>query len=73
MVAALKTTIAPDTILTNFKLTRNTDQYIDFNLSGRDSYSFNIDAYGFFQQKYRPLVDTASTYLSDLYFSQERT
>jgi hypothetical protein len=67
-IAALKTTIAPDTILTNFKLTRNTDQYIDFNLTGRDAYARNVDQFGHFRQKFRPLVDTAATWLGDLYF-----
>lgn len=68
MVAALKTTIAPDTILTNFKLTRNTDQFIDFNVTGRDAYAQNIEQFGYFSQRFRPLVDTSFTYLSDLYF-----
>jgi hypothetical protein len=68
MVAALKTTVAPDTILTNFKLTRNFDQFIDFNLTGRDAYAKNIEDFGLFNQKFRPLADTTATYLADLYF-----
>lgn len=67
-VAALKTTVEPDTIITNFKLTRNTDQYIDFNLAGRDAYGKNYADFGLFKQKFRPLVDTAATWLGDLYF-----
>jgi hypothetical protein len=68
MVAALKTTIVPDTILTNFKLSRNFDQYIDFNITGRDSFARNIEEQGYFRQRFRPLVDTAFTFLGDLYF-----
>lgn len=68
-VSALKTTISPDTIITNLKLTRNTDQFIDFNLTGRDAYASNVDVFGYFKQKFRPLVDTAFTWLGDLYFN----
>lgn len=68
IVAALKTTIEPDTILTNFKLTRDTDRYIDFNISGRDAYAKNLEDFGPFRQKFRPLTDTAATWLGDLYF-----
>jgi len=67
-VAALKTTISPDTIITNFKLSRNTDQFIDFNISGTQAYSKNVQDYGYFLQKFRPLVDTAATWLGDLYY-----
>lgn len=67
-VAALKTTIAPDTIITNFKLERNSDQYIDFNLTGRDAYAKNVESYGYFKQKMRPLQDTSAVWLGDLYF-----
>jgi hypothetical protein len=67
-VAALKTTIEPDTIITNIKLTRNTDQYIDFNLTGRDAYAAALANFGPFREKFRPLADTAATWLGDLYF-----
>lgn len=67
-ISALKTTVSPDTILTNFKLSRNTDQYIDFNITGRDVYAKNIEVFGTFRQKFRPLVDTTATWLGDLYF-----
>jgi hypothetical protein len=67
-VSALKTTVAPDTILTNFKLSRNTDQYIDYNITGRDAYAKNVETFGYFSQKFRPLVDTTATWLGDLYF-----
>jgi hypothetical protein len=67
-VAALKTTVAPDTIITNFKLSRNTDQYIDYNITSRDAMARNVETFGVFRQKFRPLVDTAATWLGDLYF-----
>ena len=72
-VAALKTTIEPDTILTNFKLTRNTDQYIDFSMTGRDAYAAALANFGVFMQKFRPLTDTAATWLGDLYFKTGAT
>lgn len=67
-VAALKTTIAPDTILTNFKIERNADQFIDLNQTGRDTYAKNVADFGLFTQKFRPLTDTAATWLGDFYF-----
>jgi len=67
-VAALKTTVEPDTIITNVKLTRNTDQYIDFSLTGRDAFARALATFGAFREKFRPLQDTAATWLGDLYF-----
>jgi hypothetical protein len=67
-VAAIKTTVEPDTMITNFKLTRNTDQYIDFSIVGRDLYASDLECFGNFSQKWRPLVDTTATWLGDLYF-----
>jgi len=68
LVGALKTTIPPDTILTNFKLTRNTDQFIDFNFTGRDAFSKNVEEFSYFKQKFRPLIGAAAIWLGDLYF-----
>jgi hypothetical protein len=65
---AYKTTVPCDTIITNFKLDRNFDQFIDFNLTGRDAYQRNVESYGLFRQKFRPLTDTTATWLGDLYF-----
>ena len=67
-VGALKTTIVPDTIITNIKLTRNIDQFIDYSLTGTDAFAKNYEDYGLFKQKFRPLVDTAATWLGDLYY-----
>lgn len=68
LVQALITTVEPDTVLTNYKLTRNTDQFIDFDRSGRELYGKALEEFGEFAQKFRPLADTAATWLSDLYF-----
>jgi hypothetical protein len=68
LVAALKTTIPPDTILTNFKLTRNTDQFVDFNITGRDAFAKNVSGLGYLEQKFHPLIGAAATWLGDLYF-----
>lgn len=67
-LAALKTTVEPDTILTPIKLTRDYDRFIDFNLTGRDAFNLNYELWPNFRQKFRPLVDTSFTWLGDLYF-----
>jgi hypothetical protein len=67
-VSALKTTVSPDTIITNFKLTRNLDQFIDFSLAGADAFAKNAETFGPFEHKFNPLVGAAATWLSDLYF-----
>jgi hypothetical protein len=68
MIGALKTTIVPDTIITNVKLSRNSDQYIDFNITGTDAFSRMVEQYGVFREKFRPLTDTAATWLSDIFY-----
>jgi hypothetical protein len=68
MISALKTTVPPDTILTNLRLTRNFDQFIDFNITGRDAYAKNVEDFGYFRQKFNPFIGAAATWLGDLYF-----
>lgn len=67
-VSALKTTVEPDTIITNYKLTRNIDQFIDYSITGRDAHAKNYEDFGPFHEKFRPLADTSSVWLGDLYF-----
>jgi hypothetical protein len=68
LISALKTTIVPDTILTNLKLSVDSDRSIPFNLTGTDAFSKNVEMYGPFREKFRPLTDTAATWLSDLFY-----
>lgn len=67
LVAALKTTIEPQTILTNFKLQRDAGRYVDFDMTGVDLLSFNLEKYGVAKELFRPLKDTTFTWLSDVY------
>jgi len=67
MVGALKTTIDPTTILTNFKLQRDAGRFIDYDISSADLLSDNVSKCGKFQVDFRPLTDTAFTWLGDLY------
>ena len=68
MVGALKTTIVPDTIITNLKLSVDNDRSIPFNLTGTDAFAKNVETLGTCQEKWRPLTDTAATWLSDLFY-----
>lgn len=68
MIAALKTTIVPDTIITNLKLSVDSDRSIPFNLTGTDAFAKNAEVLGEFQEKFRPLTDTAATWLGDLFY-----
>jgi len=67
VVAALKTTVDPTTILTNFKLQRDAGRFIDYDISGVDLLADNVELCGKFDEDFRPLTDTAATWLSDLY------
>jgi len=68
LVSALKTTIVPDTIITNLKLSVDSDRFIVYNLSGTDAFADIVNRYGLFREKFRPLTDTAATWLSDLFY-----
>jgi hypothetical protein len=67
VVAALKTTVDPRTLLTNFKLQRDAGAFIDYDLTSEDVLSDNQAMFGPFEEKFRPLKDTTFTWLSDLY------
>lgn len=67
LVAALKTTVDPTTIITNFKLQRDAGRFIDYDITGADLLSDNVAMCGTFEQNFRPLTDTAFTWLGDLY------
>jgi len=68
MVGALLTTVVPDTLITNLKLSVDSDRSIPFNLTGTDACSKNVEQFGVFQEKFRPLTDTAATWLSDIFY-----
>jgi len=68
MVGALKTTVVPDTLITNLKLSVDSDRWIPFNIAGTDAFAKNVNLYGYFEEKFRPLTDTAATWLSDLFY-----
>ena len=67
MVSALKTTVAPETILTNFKLQRDSERFIDFDVTSVDLLNGNIETHGWAKETFRPLVDTSATFLADVY------
>ena len=67
MVQALKTTVAPETIFTNFKLLVNAGQYIPFDMTSTDFLTHNQQMFGRFSESWVPLSDTTATWLSDLY------
>lgn len=68
LIAALKTTVDPTTLITNLKLARNSDQFIDFNMSGVHKAQENIQRFGLGRETFRPLVDTSATFLCDFYY-----
>lgn len=68
MVQALKTTVDPTTILTNFKLTANYDGYIPYNNAAADVAAQNLHQYGRQFEEFVPLSDTTFTWLSDVYY-----
>lgn len=68
LVGALKTTILPDAILTNLKLQVDAGRFIPRDITGTDLLAENIEQYGEARQDFRPLTDTAATWLGDLYY-----
>jgi hypothetical protein len=69
LVGALKTTVAPDTILTNLKCQVNLGQWIPYDMAIDDLIAMNLEQYGAFEETFVPLSDTTFTWLSDLYQS----
>jgi hypothetical protein len=59
---------APDTYISNIKLTQDFDAYIPVNMSMADLLRQNLDQYGEFQQRIDILEDTTATLLGDLYY-----
>lgn len=68
LVGALKTTILPDAILTNLKLQVDAGRFIPYDLTGTDLLAENLERYGRGWQDFRPLTDTAATWLGDIYY-----
>lgn len=68
LVGALKTTILPDAMLTNIKLWADTGRIVFLDETATDILAENIERYGEFIEEFNPLSDTASTWLSDLYY-----
>lgn len=68
MVGALKTTILPDAVLTNIKLWADAGRIVFLDMTATDLLGENIDRYGWAEESFNPLSDTASTFLSDLYY-----
>jgi len=72
VVAALKTTVDPRTLITNFKLQRDAGSFIDYDLTSEDLLSDNIAMCGLFEEDFRPLnPGTTFAWLSDLYSKTE--
>jgi len=67
MVSALKTTVEPQTILTNFKLQRDASRFVDFDLTSVDLLSRNLETHGWAKETFRPLKDTSATFLASVY------
>ena len=67
LISALKTTIDPTTVLTNFKLLVNAGQYIPFDIASTDLRGHNWTQFGEFEEYWVPLSDTTATFLSDVY------
>ena len=67
MVGALKTTIEPDAIFTNFKLLVNAGQYIPFDMTSIDVIAQNFQQFGEATHEYVPFGDTTNTTLCNIY------
>lgn len=68
LISALKTTVDPTTILTNIKLQRDAGRFTDVDMTGVDLAGHNVNEYGYFEESFRPLKDTAATWLADLFY-----
>ncbi|MDE2469231.1 MAG: hypothetical protein KGL35_10940, partial [Bradyrhizobium sp.] len=70
LVSALKTTILPDAIISNLKLTVDADRIVLYDMVGTDVLEMNIDGFPEAVENIVPLSDTAATFLSDIYYRQ---
>lgn len=68
LIQAKKTTILPDAIISNFKLLVDNGRIILWDKNATDLLAENINDYQRFEEEFRPLSDTAATFLSDLYY-----
>ena len=67
MFGALETLIEPDVDISNYKLTRNDDSFVDFNLSATQILQENMRRLPQATQKINILPDTTFSWLGDLY------
>jgi len=67
MFGALETLIEPDIDVTNYKLTRNDDSFVDFNLSAAQILEDNVRRLPAVRQRMTYLNGTTVSWLSDVY------